>query len=166
MDKSKIFIIHYDLCLERKPLVEKIVGMTGATVFSAIKDRKIGCYLSHLTIYKSKESDLIVFEDDCEILDKSFIDLLPSLIDQYDLVYFGVNHILKKGSYGTHAMWISDYARQCFINNNGDIHIPVDHMWNHIENKYNLRVWRPNPKDRYVRQKIGLKSITTGGIRT
>lgn len=164
---SPAFIIHANDSIDRKDLVEKIISLTGAIVSPAtiLKNRNEGCHMSHLTIYKSVDTDFMVFEDDCEILDESFLNLL-SMSSSYDMIYFGINYYLQKGgSYGTHAIWISNHARKCFIENDGDKTCPIDHMWNHVEAKYNLKVWRPVPKDRFVRQKIGLKSLITGSIR-
>jgi hypothetical protein len=110
------------------------------------------------------------FEDDCEIIDDSFKDIIKKNKHKYDIMYIGVNYSYNDiggpsyGSWGTHAMWISTKAIQLFLNYN-DNQNPVDHIWNEIERIYKLRVWRPFIKDKYVKQKTGLISYITNTPR-
>lgn len=166
----KTYVIHADKAIERRALVDRLVKLTKADIFPAIilPNGGEGCTTSHFTLYSmiNPEEDLLVFEDDCEILNDAFLTPLE-MREKYDIIYIGVTAILpnKKGSYGTHAMWISSYAKKCFLEYNGDKKRPIDHLWNDVEEKYNLKVWRPSPVDKYVRQKLGLKSMITGKIR-
>ena len=111
----------------------------------------------------------MLFEDDCEILDPSFVDFVNNNKHNYDLMYIGTNRNLVKdsvivGSWGTHAMWISARAIDCFL-----IHErkqkAIDNIWNDVEQQFKLKVYRPDPPNKYVVQKLGLKSLITGGIR-
>jgi GR25 family glycosyltransferase involved in LPS biosynthesis len=156
----------------RRPLVDKLIELTGATIFEAImlKNRVSGCRQSHITVYNLVKLDdpVIVFEDDCEIIDKTFMKLINEHSSAYDLIFFGTNRTHTKNNkiqvWGTHAMWISAHAKECFFN-----HTPtrpeVDEIWNEVIIKYNLKVWIPPKHDMYVRQKLGLISSITGNPR-
>lgn len=178
---------------EREPLVERIQQLTGATRFDAIKGvpdpnapgvsaGQLGCRDSHYAVYRMVPlgEDLLIFEDDCEVIDPSFMDLL-SMKNQYDIMYFGllktfyvdtpikswgfrVNTRKRINSWGCHAMWISPRALDIIRRHKAKT-FHADHIWNEIENEYNLRVWRPTPVDRYVRQQAGLISYITGKAR-
>ena len=182
----KKYVIHNSSNEERKSLVEDIINITGATVFDAIMTKKgaLGCYLSHLEVYKQNPNEsVIVFEDDCVINDINMLDILDSL-KQYDLVYFGVNLMwdandttkckpisakAKIHSWGTHAMWVSEKAKNIFFHHTKNIPFTktLDNLWNIIADKYNLSVWRPLPKEiyKYCKQKIGLVSEITNRQR-
>jgi hypothetical protein len=163
----KTYILHSETCTERDYLVQDILRRTPAVVFPAVMlpNGGEGCTTSHFRMYEQDSDDVLVFEDDCEILSDDFLDPLCHR-EQYDLVYIGVNSIRPTGSYGTHAMWISAHAKKCFLEHNGDKKRPIDHLWNEVEQQYKLRVWRPDPIDRYVQQKKGLRSLITGRLRS
>ena len=167
-----IKIIHMNDSIERKDLVASLIELTGATVFDALKRENgaEGCWASHTKIYKNqpKNEDLLIFEDDCEIIDNSFMNYVEINKTMYDIIYIGVNRTFVKDdklwSWGTHAMWINNKSLQLFLKFKNERNI-VDHVWNEVAHKYNLKVLRPDPIDKYVRQKIGLKSYITGNIR-
>lgn len=177
-NKTHSYIIHMSSVKEREHLVNKIVEMFGSIVYEAIVingDGAAGCRESHTDIYKKIPigDDLLLFEDDCEIIDDSFKNIIKKNKNKYDIIYIGVTHKStnslnvtggpKNGSWGTHAMWISSKAIQLFLNYK-DNQNPVDHSWNEIERIYNLNVWRPYIKDKYVKQKNGLISLITNTI--
>jgi hypothetical protein len=158
---------------ERDGLVKSIVDLTNAEIFEAIvmDNRVAGCIASHTEIYKRvpEGEDLMVFEDDCEIFDASFPQVVAENKHKYDLMYIGVNMNTTSGSkitgsYGTHAMWISPKAIKIFLKHKHR-NVPFDHIWNDIEKEYKLSVWRPSNIHQYVKQKSGLVSYITGGIR-
>ena len=170
-NKTHSYIIHMSSAKEREGLVKKIVDMFGSIVYEAIVIKgngAAGCRESHTDIYKKipEGDDLLIFEDDCEIIDNSFKDIIKKNKHNYDIIYIGVNFNSTdrygpiNGSWGTHAMWISSKAIQLFLSNYDNIK-PVDHIWNDIERIYKLRVWRPYIKDKYVKQKTGLISYIT-----
>jgi len=167
-----IKIIHMNDSIERKDLVSSLIELTGATVFDAIKmeNGAEGCWASHTKIYKNQpeNEDLLIFEDDCEIIDKSFMNYVEINKTMYDIIYIGVNRTFVKDdkmwSWGTHAMWINNKSLQLFLKFKNERNI-VDHVWNEVAHKYDLKVLRPDPIDKYVRQKIGLKSYITGKMR-
>jgi hypothetical protein len=162
---------------EREELVSSIIDLTNARMFEAIvtpDNGHIGCTSSHRTIYQRIPAgeDLLIFEDDCEVLDPSFMEHVEMNKKDYDIIYIGVygvfdtpdGYLTPSGSCGTHAMWISSRALNAFLNT--ETHIKeIDHIWSFIEYKHNLRVLRPTPFDRFVRQKRGLISYITGTPR-
>jgi len=167
-------IIHMSSAVERDDLVNKIIKLTGASIFEAIvcSNGVDGCRKSHMEVYKQvpENEDLLIFEDDCVINDPTFLDFIEANKNNYDLIYLGVNSIIfdsnKKpvGSYGTHSMWISSKALKICLN-----HIyrdpMMDWIWNEIEYKYKLKVLRPNPSTKYTYQAAGLKSYIIGKCR-
>jgi GR25 family glycosyltransferase involved in LPS biosynthesis len=178
----KKYIIHLPESTERDFLVKDIIDKTGAEVFPAIKANNgaEGCFLSHLELYKKDPDEpLVVFEDDCEIIDSNILDLVKQYGETHDIIYFGVIYVWVAGSepkiiknfvksdilnsWGTHAMWISTKARRLFLeyyDNDKEIYKlkPVDHVWNDVQNKYNLKVWRPSNIFQHCKQKIEFKS--------
>jgi len=155
---------------ERSGLVSDIIALTNARVVEAIvtpHDGRIGCTRSHRAIYREVPAgeDLLVFEDDCEIIDPSFMEYVETHKKDYDIIYIGLlsrfnspnKYWIPSGSYGTHAMWIGPTALNAFLNTKTDIK-EVDHIWSMIENRDKLRVLRATPNDRYVCQKQGLPS--------
>ena len=169
------YIIHISEATERADLVKKIVKLTGAKVFEAIvieDDRVAGCKASHKEIMKMIPAGdgALIFEDDCKIIDPSFIDFIDIEKENYDLIYIGVNKLyFEKGStryssWGTHAMYIGPKAIDIFLKY-PDNNIPLDHIWNNIEKTYNLKAWRPAKIYKYVKQQVGLKSYITGKLR-
>lgn len=160
------YIIHNEQTTERKNLVAELQKKTGATIFPAImmSNRVEGCHASHKEIYIQSKEDILIFEDDCEIVSENFLE--PIIFkDQYSLIYLGVNKNISFGSYGSHAMWISKFAKDCFIKHNQPITIGVDIAWNNVEQYYKLKTYRPDPVNKYVQQKKGLRSLITGRIR-
>jgi hypothetical protein len=86
---------------DREHLVKSIVDLTGVTTFEAIvvpDDGRLGCNMSHREIYKQipMGEDLLIFEDDCEIIDPTFIHYITSNKSTHDIIYIGVNSILIK----------------------------------------------------------------------
>ena len=158
---------------ERDELVKALVNITGAEIFEAVyikEDGVAGCLASHTNIYKSldPEEDVLVFEDDCEIIDPSFMQFIEKNKHAYDIMYIGTNKTFNttKGvsSWGTHAMWISPKAIQLLFQ-----HKPtargLDNIWVEVEHAYNLNVWRPPHPHTYVIQKLGLISYINGKPR-
>jgi GR25 family glycosyltransferase involved in LPS biosynthesis len=166
------FIIHNSSQTVRKPLVDKVVKLSGAKLFEAImlENRVDGCRSSHTSVYKLVKPDepVIVFEDDCEIVDNSFMKLVKEHSSTHDLIFFGTNRTYfehnKVQIWGTHAMWISPYAKKCFLNHT-PTRVELDRIWNEVIVKHDLRVWVPPKHDMYVRQKLGLISLITGKPR-
>lgn len=166
------FIIHNSSQIMRKHLVDKVVELTGASLFEAImlKNRVHGCRKSHINVYKLVKPDepVIVFEDDCEIIDDSFMNLINEHSSTHDLIFFGTVRTFYEDNkvqvWGTHAMWISPYAKQCFLKHRPTVP-EVDRIWNEVIIKHNLKVWVPPQHDMYVRQKLGLISTITGTPR-
>ena len=166
-------IIHMSSAIERNGLVHELVKLTGGEVFEAIVvpgNGVAGCLQSHTEIYKQVPDghDLLVFEDDCIIKDRSYVDFINRNKSVFDIIYLGVNCInafdetgKPLSSWGTHSMWISNKAIKIFLN-----HIPIvrelDNIWCEIEQFHKLKVLRPNPIDKYTIQKEGLKSYITG----
>jgi glycosyltransferase involved in cell wall biosynthesis/GR25 family glycosyltransferase involved in LPS biosynthesis len=174
-NKQHSYIIHMSSAKEREGLVKKITELFNAIVYEAIviKGNGVaGCLASHNNIYKliPEGDDLLIFEDDCEIIDDSFKDIITQNKQIYDIMYIGTHDTFidingtANGSWGSHAMWISSKAIKLFLNYN-DNQNPVDHIWNEIERIYKLRVWRPFIKDKYVKQKTGLISCITNTLR-
>ncbi len=167
-----VYIIHNSFQIERKPIVDKLKAITNAKVFEAIMldDRVDGCRQSHIAIYNLVEADqsVIVFEDDCEIIDELFMNLIKDHSSTHDIIFFGTNRTFTENNkvqvWGTHAMWISAHAKKCFFNHS-PISKEIDNIWNEIIIKYDLKVWVPPKTDMFVRQKIGLISTITGRPR-
>lgn len=167
---KNVRVIHMSSATERSGLVSDIIALTNARVFEAIvtpRNGHIGCTRSHRAIYREVPvgEDLLIFEDDCEIIDPSFMEYVETHKKDYDIIYIGIlsrfttlnENWIPSGSYGTHAMWIGPTALKAFINTKTDI-IQIDHIWSMIENRDKLRVLRAVPNDRYVRQKQGIPS--------
>lgn len=169
----KTYVIHMISAVERDELVNTIVNVTGATLFDAIciqGDGIAGCMASHTHIYKSlgPEEDVLVFEDDCEIIDPSFMYFIEHNKHAYDIIYIGTNHTFYTpsgiGSWGTHAMWISPKAIRNFLQHTATSR-GVDNIWVDVEHIYKLNVWRPPHPYTYVIQKRGLISYVNGTPR-
>jgi len=178
----KKYIIHLAESTERESNVHDIIQITGAEIFPAIRatNGAEGCFLSHLELYKKDpDESLVVFEDDCKILDLNILDLVNQYSESHDIIYFGVIYVWVAGSepkiiknfmksenlnsWGTHAMWISAKARQAFLeyyNNHENLHkvTPVDHVWNNVQNTYRLKAWRPSNIYQYCKQIAEYKS--------
>ena len=185
----KKYIIHIPECdVKRQRIVNDLIALTGAEVFDAIRanDGALGCYLSHLEIYKKNPNEsVIIFEDDCVINDKNMLSLLDEL-KGFDLIYFGVNRIINNnviskrnliipegghiGSFGTHSMWVSAKARQIFLEYAKDkpFYLPVDTLWNFIAYKNKLNVWRPDISNiyKYCEQGLGIISTIEKKVRS
>ena len=168
------YIIHNSAQVIRKPIVDNIIKLTNAKVFEAImlKNRIDGCRQSHIEVYNlvKEYEPVIVFEDDCEIIDESFMNLIENHSSSHDIIFFGTYKTFSKNNkiqiWGTHAMWISPYAKKLFLDNVSSCKIPqVDEIWNELIIKYNLKVWVPPRNNMYVRQKPGLISTITGVAR-
>jgi hypothetical protein len=172
----KRVIIHMSSATERASLVQALVDLTGAEVFEAVvvpENPVLGCATSHRTIYESvlrtPDEDLLLFEDDCMIVDPSFLALIEEKRIAYDLIYIGVNsrfldHKRRLCSYGTHAMWISAKALRAF-RAYPPSKKPIDHLWNDVAYAAKLKVWRPTDPHKYVRQQPDLVSYISGSIR-
>ena len=188
-DSIEKYIIHLEKSTDRKEIIDNIIKITGAKIFKAIshKQGEIGCYLSHLEIYKQNlNKSVLIFEDDCEIIDPNLLNIIDKFHTEFDIIYLGTNclwfgddkwskidrkiDITKtKGvfSYGTHAMYLSSKARKIFVEYVKDkpYSIPIDQLWNLIQDKYDLRVWRHHDIYKFCKQKTGIKSVITNKIR-
>jgi hypothetical protein len=183
------YIIHHRKQEDRKDLVQALVNLTGATIVEPVwmpEDAVRGCRESHkkvarLAKEKYPEKAYLLFEDDCEILDSTFLDLLKEHPD-VDILYFGVTHYVNHTlpipihqSCGTHAMMITPKARDIFLSKVDDYltlpfphgNHPVDQIYCVMEVKESFNVWKPDSKsvEKYVRQKPGLVSTITKKIR-
>ena len=184
------YIIHNSNQIERKDLVVNLIQTTGATVVEAVwntKDPVLGCRESHKKVAKlAKErhpdTPYLVFEDDCEILDPSFLTLLkehPSV----DLLYFGVNgfclHMQPfpiKHSWGTHALYITPKVRDAILEKEQlymklqfpRYDYPFDQLLCVMAHLEHWSVWKPDESSmtRWVRQKPGLVSSISGSVRS
>jgi hypothetical protein len=184
------YIIHNTQKLERKELVDNIIKKTGAKIVEAVwntQDPVWGCRESHKKVARlAKEehpdSSYLVFEDDCEILDDNFLDLLYENPD-VDILYFGLNgsctHNLPfplRHTWGTHAMMMTPKARDIFLEKENKYlqmrfpfgNHPVDQLFCVMEYVEELKVWKPDERTmkKWVRQKPGLVSSISGSIRT
>lgn len=123
------FIIHHQGQTDRKDLVEALVKATGAILVDPVwipEDPVKGCRESHKKVARlAKEtypdSAYLVFEDDCEIIDPHFLDILKEYPD-VDILYFGVTNYIRYKipiplyhSCGTHAMMLTPKARDIFF---------------------------------------------------
>jgi hypothetical protein len=183
------YIIHNSKEKDRKEIVQKLIEATGAKVVEAVwntQDPIWGCRESHkkvaiLAKQEHPESAYLVFEDDCEILDPNFIRVIFDHLDA-DIIYFGVNgycvHQLPfplLHNWGTHAMMMTPKARDTLLEKEAKylempfprgVH-PYDALMCVMAECENLKVWKPDEvnKNRWVRQKPGLKSSISGAIR-
>lgn len=183
------FIIHHKDQEDRKDLVQALVQATGAIVVDPVwipQDPVKGCRESHrkvalLAKENFPDSPYLVFEDDCEIMDLNFLDLLKEHPD-VDLLYFGVTNYSNYKlpfplyhSWGTHAMMITPKVRDIFLSTLNDYltmpfphgNHPVDQIFCVMEKKESLLVWKPPMPimEKYVRQKPGLRSTISKTIR-
>ena len=181
----KSYIIHLESAKERKRHVDKVVKLTGATVFPAIMDNlgARGCYRSHIEIYKiNPEEPVIVFEDDCVITDPSIIQFVEWNASNYDIIYFGVikvwsqvtsikinfvgipSQTFKKNSWGTHALFLSPKVKKLVLDHDSKYGfvLPIDLLLNRLINENNLRVFIPAPIDKFVIQDRTIKSLIDG----
>ena len=183
------YIIHNSNQIERKEIVVKIIQITGAKVVEAVwntQDPIWGCRESHKKVARlAKEehpdSAYLVFEDDCEILDPRFIYLILEHLD-VDILYFGVNGYCVHQdpfpllhNWGTHAMMMTPRARDTLLEKEEkylNMHFPkgihaYDALMCVMAECEGLKVWKPDElnKNRWVRQKPGLKSSISGSIR-
>lgn len=184
------YIIHNSQQVDRKEIVNALVKATDAIIVEAVwstKDPVWGCRESHKKVARlAKEahpdSAYLVFEDDCEILDPYFLDLIVENAD-VDLLYFGVNGFcthkkpfVLKHSWGTHAMYITPKVRDLLLTKESYYlqmefplgNHPLDQLYCVMEANENLKVWKPDERTmkRWVRQKPGLKSAISGAIRS
>lgn len=172
------FVIHDSHCHERDSIVEDIVKKTGAIVVEAIlcKHGAEGCTKSHLKVAElAKElfphESCLVFEDDCCLLDgwESFV----SKHRDADVVYLGYTDMCEHTIFGTHGMYLSPKARDCFLREAEEIgrSLPMPHtmatdwIYSRLLSRNNLRCVLPNEKDMYCFQTKGLRSTITGKIR-
>ena len=119
--------------------------------------RRKGCTLSHMGILRKAPRDVLVFEDDC-ILQDNFADAIRTHKHTHDIVYVGVLKSWNGGSSGTHAYWVSQKAKQTFLQHvykvdpNLADKYPTDLAWNMIISRYGLKAWYPTPVDMYCKQ--------------
>jgi hypothetical protein len=185
------YIIHNSKQTERKDLVASLIQTTGAKVVEAVwntVDPIWGCRESHkkvARIAKEEHPDLpyLVFEDDCEILDSSFLNLLMLKENKnIDLLYFGINgyciHIQPfpiKHSWGTHALYITPKVRDTLLEKE-ELYMlmnfprkehPFDQLLCVMAFFEHWSVWKPEEGliNKWVRQKPGLISSISGNIR-
>ncbi len=190
------YIIHHTTQQDRQHLVDLLVKATGGTVVDAVwipEDPIKGCRESHIKVARlAKEtypdSSYLVFEDDCEIIDPHFLNLLKEHPD-VDILYFGVTNYSQHSlpfplyhSWGTHAMMMTPKARDLFLSKLDEYlalpfpynRHPVDQLYCVLEAKESLKVWKPSMNaysppcetiEKYVRQKPGLLSTISKTIR-
>lgn len=183
------YIIHHKKQHDRKDLVQALVDLTGATIVEPVwipNDPIRGCRESHkkvarLAKERNPEKAYLVFEDDCEIIDPNFLDVLKEHPD-VDILYFGLTHYVDhtlpfpiRQSCGTHAMMMTPKARDIFFSKVDEYlnlpfphdNHPVDQIFCVMEVKESLKVWKPHEKsvERYVRQKPGLFSTISKTMR-
>lgn len=183
------YIIHHKKQHDRKYLVQALIDLTGATIVEPVwipEDPVRGCRESHkkvarLAKQKDPEKPYLVFEDDCEIVDPNFLDVLKEHPD-VDILYFGLTHYIQHSlpfplhqSCGTHAMMITPKARDIFLSTVDEyLHLPfpdknhpVDQIFCVMEVKESLNVWKPNAHsvEKYVKQKPGLLSTISKKVR-
>lgn len=183
------YIIHNYDQVDRKELVEKLIEATGAKVVEAIwseKDPVWGCRESHKKVARIAkqeypDSAYLVFEDDCEIVNSSFLKIILENLDK-DIVYFGVNGFCVHNqpfplqhSWGTHAMMMTPKARDLLLTKESKYlemefplgYHPYDQLMCVLAECENLKVWKPNEQSmtKWVRQRPGLKSAISGSIR-
>lgn len=184
------YIIHNSEQLDRKDLVNKLIQATGAKVVEAVwdtSDPNRGCRESHKKVARlakeeHPESAYLVFEDDCEILDPNFLDLIVENPD-VDILYFGLNGFcvhkqpfVLKHSWGTHAMMMTPKVRDLLLTTEEKYlkmkfplwDHPIDQLFCVMEHCEELRVWKPDERTmkKWVQQKPGLKSAISGSIRS
>lgn len=170
-----VYVIHASTSVDREPYVKKLQEKAGAQVFEAVMlsgsyaARRKGNFLSHVGVYKaSGDSEVLVFEDDCEIMAANFLEPLKNR-SRYDLVYLGLLKAYGRGGSGTHALWVSKRAKQFFLQY-VQLHpempdqMPIDLFWNKIIEIYGLKVLVPRPVDKYVRQSSAVPSITRSAV--
>lgn len=171
----KSFLIHRNSCVEREDCVKAIVDITGCTIVEPVwcpTFPVLGCLLSHIGVAEKGEGGYFVFEDDCVVLDKDFLNLPRDA----DIVYYGINGKAKQirpitceHYWGTHAMYVSEKARLILLENwtkelefkypNG---FPaVDEMISVLIARHNLTVKIYDS----IKQKSGLKSYISGNTR-
>ena len=183
------YIIHNSKQIERKDIVDKLIQTTSAKVVEAVwntQDPVWGCRESHKKVARvAKEeypnSAYIVFEDDCEIVDNTFLNLIEQH-SKCDLIYFGVNgyciHVEPfpiKHSWGTHAMYITPKVRDAILEKESKYMTmrfprqehPFDQLLCVMAFFEHWNVWKPDATsiNKWVRQKPGLVSSISGSIR-
>jgi len=159
----KTYIIHLESAKEREPFIHALQSKTNAEIVPGIYNSMngvIGCRDSHLKAYRlcPENEDLLLFEDDCIIVDDSILSRIEAYKSEYDIIYLGYTNSFQetpKGpilSYGTYSMWISAYAKQKLLAYSIIVKTKaIDHLWNQVQIKYNLRVLRPEVKDAYIK---------------
>jgi GR25 family glycosyltransferase involved in LPS biosynthesis len=174
------FVIHHPSSVERESVVADLVEKTGAVVVEAIllPHGPEGCTRSHLAVANfAKEffpdHSYLVFEDDC-VLEDGWDDILK-LFPNADLLYLGYTERSSHTIFGTHGLYMSPKARDCFQEHAEEINreIPPPHTWatdwilTRLFQRYNLQTEMPTYelRNRWCYQKKGLKSTITGKIR-
>ena len=139
--------------------------MNSPTKCHIMKPGQIGCNLSHYTLYKSLTGRGLstIFEDDAKVNNiRYFISFMNAIKgkDDYDIILLGYSNLLEgdvfdaeryrivKSFWGTHAMILTEKARQCFIDEydtmmEEDTCLPTDRLWSHCIKKYGLRTYAP-----------------------
>lgn len=184
------YIIHNSAQENRKDIVNALINATEAIIVEAVWDPEnpnAGCIESHKKVARLAKKDhplspYLVFEDDCEIVDPSFLNLLKEHTE-VDLLYFGVNGFcvhdipfVIRHSWGTHAMYITPKVRDTFLKKEGmylNMRFPsnkkqIDHLFCIMEHCEKWKSWKPSEdtKTKWVRQKPGLISAISGKVRT
>jgi len=172
------FVIHHPIHTEREEIVSDLVKKTEATQFQSylLTDPVRGCLMSHIGVAKLARSlfpdkHYLVFEDDCELLDDWKLPLQDA--SGFDVAYLGYNDKCEWATFGTHAMLISPRARDILIDKVAlwapmDKNNATDHLISRMCREEGLSVCMPRyeMRERFCRQKKGLKSTITGNIRT
>ncbi len=172
------FVIHLKSATDRLYLIEDLKQHTTALeIWDAVPGGVKGCLMSHLTMYEEMlrrgESQWLVFEDDCEVLESFSTVTFPKA----DVFLLGANEYVQevKGEafsqvnrfWGTHAMIMTKEGAECILKAYRECHpsIPFDWLVNYAIEKKGLNVKGFLECKKYVRQKPGLKSDITGNIR-
>ena len=183
------YVIHHAEQREREDIVNQLIQTTGAKVVEAVWDTKDpvrGCRESHKKVArlaKEEHPDLpyLVFEDDCEILDSSFLRCILEN-PRVDLLYFGVNGFCIhqepfpiQHSWGTHALFVTPKVRDCILEKESKYmklrfpmgNHPFDQLLCVMAHFEHWKVWKPTPDtmNKWVRQKPGLVSSISRSIR-
>lgn len=173
----KSYLIHRSECTERKDCVKNIVNhIPNINIINPVWCPilpSLGCILSHVKVARIAKDGYFVFEDDAVISDSSFLDI-P--LNDADVIYFGTNGSAFQTKpidcihhWGTHAMYISNKARQLFLDNwEAELqHIypkgfpAIDEIWSVLIRRFGLEI----RIHELIPQKVGLFSYISHSIR-
>lgn len=173
------YILHHSSCKDRRDLVSDVVNKTRATIVESYwlpNDGLRGNSISHVLVAKLAQSQhpdkhYLVFEDDC-VLSEDWAITTQDL-SFADVVYIGYTNEANDIVFGTHALMISPKARDKIIQWTETLGNKVhrknafDHILSLLCRQEGLVVCKPKfeVREKYARQKKGIKSYITGQIR-